>query len=204
MSIRLSRLTRTATGWSDGLYDFNNDGFKDLFIATGDVQSNAELISARRSKQPNRILLNRQDGTFSDVSAGAGEDFQTAGLHRGAAFGDLDGDGRVDAVVTRLNEPAELFLNRSPGGHWLEMRLTGHRSNRDGIGALIHITGASGRQQWNRVTTSVGYGCSSDRTVHFGLGGDDFVKSITVQWPSGEVQTLTNVRADRLVPVEER
>lgn len=201
--IGLSRLRRTATGWSDGFYDFNNDGFKDLFIATGDVQSNAELISARRSKQRNRILLNRKDGTFSDASVEAGEDFQTVGLHRGVAFGDLDGDGRIDAVVTRLNDPAELFLNRSPGDHWLEMRLTGHRSNRDGIGALIQITGASGHQQWNRVTTSVGYGCSSDRTVHFGLGGDDFVKNITVRWPSGKVQTLTNVRANRLVSVEE-
>ncbi len=199
----LSRLTRHTTGWSDGLFDFNNDGFKDLFIASGDVQDNAEATSTRRSKQGNLVLANQHDGTFSDVSRNAGESFQAPGLHRGAAFGDLDGDGRVDAVVTRLNEPAEIFRNVSgETSHWLELRLIGHRSNRDGIGAFIHLTGASGREQWNRVTTSVGYGCSSDRTVHFGLG-QDRTANLTIEWPSGAVQRLASVSVDKRVTIQE-
>ena len=200
----LSRITRHITGWSDGFYDFNNDGFKDLFIAAGDVQNNAEATSNRTSKQRNLVLANQHDGTFVDVSSEAGETFQTVGLHRGAAFGDFDRDGRIDVVVTRLNEPAELFRNISgQDAHWLELRLIGRHSNRDGIGAFVHVVGTSGLQQWNRVTTSVGYGCSSDRTVHFGLGADALVQQMTVEWPSGQVQRLRQIAGDRRITIQE-
>ncbi len=200
----LSRLIRHITGWSDGFYDFNNDGYKDLFIAAGDVQNNAEATSNRSSKQRNLVLVNQHDGTFADASPGAGETFQAVGLHRGAAFGDFDRDGHIDIVVTRLNEAAELFRNISAqNSHWLELRLIGRRSNRDGIGALVQVTGASGLKQWNRVTTSVGYGCSSDKTVHFGLGSDPFVQELTIEWPTGQVQRLRNVAGDHTITIQE-
>jgi len=126
------------------------------------------------------------------------------GLHRGAAFGDLDGDGRIDAVVTRLNEPVEVFLNRTePAGHYLLVRLVGSRSNRDGLGAVLRLTLGSGRSLVRHATAAVGYGGSSDKRVHFGLGGEDRIQSLAIDWPSGLRQVLENVRVDRILEVRE-
>jgi hypothetical protein len=200
----VAKATLTSSGWSAGLFDFNNDGYKDILVAGGDVQDNTELFSSRKAKQRNVVLANLGDGTFSNQTSQAGEALQREALHRGMAFGDFDGDGRVDAVVTRLNEPAELLRNTSPApNHWLAFRLTGRRSNRDAIGARIHIVGASGLEQWNHVTTSTGYGCSSEKTVFFGLGKDSEARSVEIRWPSGVIQKLNEVRADQFLELEE-
>ncbi|MCL6508378.1 MAG: CRTAC1 family protein, partial [Bryobacteraceae bacterium] len=201
---RVGRATVPLSGWSNGIFDFNNDGWKDLFAANGDVQDNTERFSSRRSRQPNLILANRRDGTFEDVTAAAGPALQAAAWHRGAAFGDFDGDGRVDIVVTRLNEPAALLRNTSPvRNHWLALRLRGRRSNRDAIGARVRVVSASGLEQWNHVTTSVGFASSSDPAVHFGLGPDPVARLVEIHWPSGVVQKLENVRAGRRLDIEE-
>jgi hypothetical protein len=192
---RLGRATVRSSGWSTGIFDLNNDGYKDVFTANGDVQGNPER---------NLLLLNQKDGTFADISADAGPAFQQVGQHRGAAFGDFDGDGRLDVVVTRLNGRPELFRNTSPGeNHWLSMRLVGRRSNRDGIGARIHLVSESGLGQWNHITTSVGFACSSDRTAHFGLGGSRSAKLVEIDWPSGVHQTMRGLSADRQIVVKE-
>lgn len=185
------------SGWSTGMYDFNNDGFKDLFVANGNVIDNAELLSSRESRQPNLVFINGGDGHFRT------ELLPGAAVHRGAAFGDFDGDGRMDAVVTRLNEAPLMLHNISPvPNHWIALRLTGTASNRDGIGSRIHVVSKS-RQQWNRVTTSTGFGASSDRTAHFGLGPDNTADLIEIEWPSGRKQRLTGVNVDRCLNVEE-
>ena len=197
--------TRTSpfTGWSAGVFDFDNDGAKDLFAACGAIDDNVEEFSHRHSRQTNLLLANAGGGRFTDVSERAGRDFQRAALHRGAAFGDLDGDGRVDAVVSRIGETAAVFRNTtSTTNHFLAVRLRGHRSNRDGIGAMVHVTGRSGRAQWNRVTTAVGYGSSSDRTVYFGMG-EDRAATIEILWPSGVRQTQAEVQCDRYWTFEE-
>ena len=182
----VGRQTRSSTGWSMGIFDFNNDGAKDLFAACGSIDDNVEEFSHRASRQRNFVLANAGAGKFEDVSARAGADFQKAAWNRGAAFGDLDGDGRVDVVVSRIGERAAIFRNTSAGrNHYLAVRLRGRRSNRDGLGAMVHVTGSSGRQQWNRVTTAVGYGSSSDRTVYFGMGQDAVAASVEVVWPGG-------------------
>ena len=200
----LGKLTMDASGWSTGVFDFNNDGHKDIFVAGGDVQDNTELINKLKSKQTNVVLANLGDGRFADYTHQAGDALRQEALHRGVAFGDFDGDGRVDAVVTRLNDRAELLRNVSPAAnHWLAFRLTGRRSNRDAIGARIHVVGESGLEQWNHVTTSTGFACSSDKTVHFGLGADKAAKLVEIRWPSGAMQRLENVLAGRLVAVEE-
>jgi hypothetical protein len=125
-------------------------------------------------------------------------------FHRGAAFGDFNRDGKIDVVVTRLNEKPLLLENVSPGaGHWIELRLVGSRSNRDGIGAMVHIVTAAG-EQWNRVTTAVGYASASDRIVHFGLGRQTLIRAIEIAWPSGVRQRLTNVTADQYLTIRER
>ncbi|MBX5494739.1 MAG: CRTAC1 family protein, partial [Bryobacteraceae bacterium] len=194
---RLGALSLPLSGWGTGIYDFDNDGWKDIFTANGDVQDNTELFSSRKSRLASTIFLNLANGKFELVELGK------AGLHRGAAFGDFDGDGRVDVVVSRIQDEAAILLNRSgEGNHWLAFRLRGTRSNRDGIGAKVKVSTASGTQ-WNMCTTSVGYASSSDRTVHFGLGKDDVVKEVEIRWPSGVVQRLTNVSVDRYVNVTE-
>jgi enediyne biosynthesis protein E4 len=200
----LAKLTMNASGWSTGVFDFNNDGLKDIFVAGGDVQDNTELINKLKSKQTSVVLANLGDGRFADYTLQAGNALRREALHRGVAFGDFDLDGRIDAVVTALNDRAELLRNVSPApNHWLAIRLTGRRSNRDAIGARIHVVGESGLEQWNHVTTSTGFACSSDKIVHFGLGGDRAAKLVEIRWPSGTMQRLENVLADRLVAVEE-
>ncbi len=192
-------------GWGIGAYDLDNDGRKDLFTANSHVSENVESYGHHRYKQANAVFRATGDGHFRDVTALAGEDMQRRRAHRGCAFADLDGDGRVDVVVSAIGEPARVLYNVTPdAGHWLALRLVGTRSNRDGIGAVVKLTGQSGRVQWNHATTAVGYASSSDPRVHFGLGPDRSAREIEIRWPSGIRQVLRNVPADRTLQVEER
>jgi enediyne biosynthesis protein E4 len=128
---------------------------------------------------------------------------RTTDLSSGVAFGDFDRDGRVDAVVTRLNERPVLLRNiMGTGNHWLALRLVGARSNRDGIGARVTVR-SGGTTQVNHVTTSTGYACSSELAMHFGLGHSSHADSIEIEWPSGSRQTITNVAADSVLTVRE-
>jgi len=202
---RLAGQTLPWGGWSVGMVDFDNDGSLDLFTAGGHVQSNEELYSSRSSRQSSRVFRNLGDGTFLDVTGAAGEDFQQRGLHRGAAFGDLDDDGRIDAVVTRLNEPLEIFHNQTePSGHFLLLRLIGRRANRDGLGASLRLVLASGRSLFRHVSTAVGYGGSSDRRVHFGLGDEDRIERLEITWPGGRRQEVADVPVDRVLVIREK
>jgi enediyne biosynthesis protein E4 len=194
---RLAALTTTRSGWSNGFFDFNNDGWKDLFTANSDVNDLIDLFQSTHYKQTNMLLANLQDGTFQDVSAEAG--FTLSRAHRGSAFADFNNDGRIDIAVSALGEPAELWQNISPEvNHWLMLRLIGSRSNRDGIGAIIRLGNQS-----NHVTTAVGYASSSPPTVHFGTGKLEKIEQIEIHWPSGIVQVLRNVVANQVLEVHE-
>jgi enediyne biosynthesis protein E4 len=195
--------TRTLTGWGIGLYDFDNDGFKDIFTANAHFPALEQLGDAEASL-PNSVFRNLGDGRFADVSKTAGPDFQIAGQHRGAAFADFDNDGRVDVVVANVNGPARLFHNVSTGtGHWLAVKLIGKSSNRDGIGAKVAVTLPNGRKLYNHCTTSVGYASSSEPLVRFGLGEPTAARLVQIHWPSGRVQELKDVRGDQVVTVGE-
>jgi hypothetical protein len=196
--------TARRSGWSLGLFDFNNDGFKDLFTANAHVNDNIELYNNQTYRQPNSVFAGAGAGTFQEAAREAGAEFQVKRAHRGCAFADFDNDGRVDVVTTSLNEPAELFRNESTGeGHWLAIRLRGVKSNRDGIGAKIKLVTGAGDAQFNHVTTSVGYASSSDVRAHFGLGGEKIVKMIEIRWPSGVTQRLKDVAADQFLTITE-
>jgi hypothetical protein len=192
------------SGWGNGIADFDNDGWKDMFVARGNVDENVHLFSPRTFEEPNTLFRNLRNGKFENVSATAGPDFQVPAGHRGVALGDLDNDGRIDAVVTVLNGQAKIFHNTTHNGnHWILLKLCGTESNRMGIGAKIRVTAADGSVQYNHVTTSVGYASSSDSRVHFGLGANAAVKEIQITWPSGIRQVLRDVAADRVVAVVE-
>jgi len=198
-------VTRTMSGWGNGIFDFDNDGWKDLFVARSNVLDNVAQFANRKYEEPNSVLRNLGNGKFQDVSSEAGPDFQVAAAHRGVAFGDIDNDGRIDAVVTVLNGSLKYFHNISKNSnHWIILKLVGKKSNRMGLGAKVRITGEDGKVQYNHATTAVGYACASDSRVHFGLGGSRVVREIEVTWPSGTRQVLRDVPSDQILKVEEQ
>ena len=196
-------MTLLHSGWGIRFLDYDNDGLKDLLITQGHDLDTIQLqFPQLRYKEP--MLLARNTGKrFVDVSAQSGAVFQQAWAGRGMAIGDLDNDGRVDAVVTTNDGPAYVLRNETAtGNHWLTLLLVGHRSNRDGIGAEIHVTTSSGTQM-ETVSTAGSYLSSNDKRAHFGLGKDAAASKVEVRWPSGIVQTLTNVKGDRIAQVDE-
>lgn len=192
------------SGWGAGIYDFDNDGFKDLFSANSHVSENADLDPQQRYRQSNAVFANLHNGKFADVSGDAGPDMKVLAAHRGCAFGDLSNDGKIDVVISAIGNRAELFYNTSNSrNHWILVQAIGVKSNRDGIGTRIKVTSDSGMVQYNHVTTAGSYASSSDRRVHFGLGSDARVKEVELRWPSGTVQILKNVKVDQILKVTE-
>jgi len=187
-------------GFGPALCDFDNDGWKDLFVSRGDVL--ARPMPGTTTNQHNTVFRNLR-GRWEPLTEEAGLDAAAPARHRGLAVADLDGDGRPDVVTTAIDAPIEIWMNRSPAaGHWLDIALEGVKSNRDGIGARIKVTTKSGTQ-YNHMTTSVGYASSSCTPAHFGLGPDEKAEAVEIRWPSGVVQVLKNVQADRVLAVKE-
>ncbi len=198
----MTRLSSPMSGYSPTLADFDNDGWKDIFVSRGHVQS---LLAFPNLvvEQPNTVFRNLGGMKFLALTAEAGLTSQPPSRHRGSAVGDLNGDGRLDVVVTAISAPAEIWLNQSPStNHWLELKLQGTKSNRDGIGARIKVT-AGKEVQYNHMSTSAGYASSSAGPVHFGLGTHNSADLVEIHWPSGIVQELKNVVGDRIVEVKE-
>ena len=197
----MTKLSSPMAGYSPTIADFDNDGWKDIFVSRGHVQSLASTNLV--IEQPNTVFRNLGGMKFAALTTEAGLTAQPPSRHRGSAVGDLNGDGKLDVVVNALNAPAEVWMNQSPGtSHWIEFKLQGTKSNRDGIGARIKIVTKSGAQ-YNHMTTSCGYASSSAGPVHFGLGANASVDLVEIHWPSGIVQTMKDVAGDRVVVVKE-
>ena len=200
----LARITTFMSGWGTRFADLDLDGWKDLFVAQSHVLDNVDRIDSALSYRQAPLLARNVNGKFVDVSSQGGPVFLNDYAGRGAAFGDLDNDGDIDIVMAVLNDfPLVLYSNASEAGnHWLQVKLTGTKSNRDGQGATIKLR-AGGELQWSYATTAGSYLSASDARVHFGLGGSDVVEWMEVLWPSGAKQTLTDLRADQIVAVNE-
>ena len=190
----LGSATMMFSGWSTRLFDYDNDGWKDLFVAQSHVMDTIEKTAGNLRYLEPPLLLRNVSGHFSQVDAG--EAFQKSYAGRGAAFGDIDNDGDIDIVVSNLGQKAYLLRNDGGNGkNWIGFDPAGTKSNRDGIGARIKIVSASGISQYFTVNTAMGYLSASDKRIVAGLGNDSIAKLIEIRWPSGIVQKFENVKA---------
>jgi enediyne biosynthesis protein E4 len=202
-SAGIERISHRHSGWGTMFRDFDNDGWKDLFVVQGHVMDDIDTTQpGLRYLEPPAILKNVK-GKFEDASASSGEAFTIPVAGRGAAVGDMDNDGFVDIVFTCLNGEARILHNQGNRNHWILIDTVGTTSNRDGIGAQVHIVSESGLEQWDIVSAAGSYLSSSDKRVHFGLGQDRFIRSIEIYWPSGILQQLSGVHADQILTLKE-
>jgi hypothetical protein len=199
----IGRITMTHSGWGNRFFDYDNDGWKDLLVAQGHDLDTIEINYPNLHYRESMLLAHNSGKNFVDVSRESGEVFQQSWVARGLAIGDLDNDGRLDAVVTTNDGPAFILHNETPRqNHWLLLNLVGHKSNRDAIGAAVTLT-TSATTQYATVTTAGSYQSSSDKRVHFGLGKEAVASRIEIRWPSGIVQILKDAKADQLLRIDE-
>jgi hypothetical protein len=200
----LGAISLLHSGWGIRFLDYDNDGWKDLFIVQSHVMDTIEVNEPHlRYLESPLLLWNDHGKRFADVSAESGEVFQQKWAARGMAVGDLDNDGRVDVVVNSLDGPAWVLHNETPEqNHWIILKLVGVKSNRDGIGAQVKLSTAAG-SQYATVTTTGSYQSSSDKRLHFGLGKETSVSRVEIRWPSGTSQVLSDLKADQILTVTE-
>ena len=197
----IAAMTSRFTAWGTGIFDFDNDGNKDIFAAGSAILDNSMEVNHKPYPLPNFIYRNLGNMRFKDVSGEAGASFSVPAAHRGAGFGDLNNDGKIDIVVTVLNGEPQLLMNRSQNhNHWIILKLVGVADNRDGLGTRVKITTADG-VQYNEATTAVGYNSSSDKRVYFGLQNATVVDQIELVWPTGVKQVLHHVMADQILTI---
>jgi enediyne biosynthesis protein E4 len=190
-------------GWGAGMVDLDNDGFPDLFVATGSVYPEVEKkVPAYPFRTPRLVFRNLGDGRFEELIDEAGPGVADAHASRGCAFGDFDNDGDIDVLIWNMNEPPSLLRNDlSGGGHWLKVLLVGVHSNRSAIGA--RVTARYGkRQQSQEVTAQCSFYSVNDRRLHFGLGSET-VANLNIRWSNGSTETIPNVASEQLVVVRE-
>jgi hypothetical protein len=202
---RLGEITRLYGGWGMRILDYDNDGHKDLFFANSHVMDNVQKTQPHLEYLQRLLLLRQVNGKFVNVSEQSGQVFSEKWASRGAAFGDLDNDGDIDAVVSTCGGPA--YVLRNEGGNrnnWVALDLRGTRTNRDAIGAEVKLTLQSGRVEYGMVTTTASYQSAQPKRLFFGLGKEEAVRSIDINWPSGIRQTVQNPPIRKVVPITEK
>ena len=203
LSSGVGPMTALHSGWGVRFLDYDNDGWKDLLITQGHDLDTIELsYPDLHYREPMLLARNTHHG-FEDVSAVSGEVFRQPWVGRGMAIGDINNDGRIDAVVTTNDGSLHILMNETATeNHWLTLELVGHKSNRDAIGAEVRLSTTETRQLAT-VTTASSYLSSSDKRLHFGLGSSTEAARIEIRWPSGIVQKLEHVRGNRVIRIDE-
>ncbi|MGI8567265.1 MAG: CRTAC1 family protein, partial [Pyrinomonadaceae bacterium] len=191
-------------GWGCGFFDMDNDGWLDVFLVNGHVYPEVAKLTTEAGYAQRKVLYrNLRNGRFEDISEKVGGAVMEPSPARGAAFGDYDNDGDVDILINNVNALPELLRNESSAAHnWIKIRTVGVKSNRDGIGARIKCVTEDG-SQIDEVRSGGSYYSQNDLRVHFGVGKSQKIKSIEIRWPSGQVDTLTDVAVNQTVYVKE-
>ncbi len=199
----VGQITLLYSGWGTRFVDVDNDGLRDLFVAQSHVLDTIEKSTAYlKYKQPLLLMRNTGKG-FVNISATAGNGFDSPVAARGAAFGDLNNDGQQDAVVAVLDDAPLILRNAGTRHHWIGILLVGSKSNRNGIGARVTVTNISGQKQIFDASSAGSYLSSNDPRIIVGLGDEKAIRTIDVKWPSGRVQTIKNPPLDKYIRIEE-
>jgi len=190
-------------GFGCFFFDYDNDGWPDIFVADGHIEDAIERVQKRVSyAEPPHVFRNLGGGKFAEVTLSLGGSFADPKVARGAVYADIDNDGALDILLTTNAGPAYLFRNEGGRNHSLRVKLAGTKSNRDGIGAVVRVI--SGKDhQWQTVHSGSSYLSQSELVLTFGLGAATKADSVEVQWPSGDVDKLTNVAASQTITVQE-
>ncbi len=199
----VGRSTLVTLGFGCFFFDYDNDGWPDIFVADGHIEDQIERVQKRVSyAEPAHLFRNLGSGKFQEVTAQMGQAFSAPRVARGAAYADIDNDGFLDVLVTTNAGPAFLFHNEGGTNHSLRLKLIGTKSNRDGIGAVVHVA-SGGDKQWEMLRSGSSYLSQRELVLTFGLGVQTKADSVEIQWPSGQVDKLSNVNAGQTVTVEE-
>ncbi len=197
-------------GFGCFFFDYDNDGWPDIFVADGHIENEIERVQKRVSyAEPPHLFRNLGGGKFQEVTASLGAAFASPKVARGAAYADIDNDGALDVLITTNGGRAYLFHNEGGDNHSLRVKLVGTKSNRDGIGAIVRLTSGGGDtktkkdQQWQVVHSGSSYLSQSELVLTFGLEEKTKADSIEVQWPSGQVDKLSNVAGSQTITIQE-
>jgi hypothetical protein len=199
----VGRNTLVTLGFGCFFFDYDNDGWMDIFVADGHIENEIERVQKRVSyAEPPHLFRNLGSGKFQEVTLQMGAAFASPKVARGAAYADIDNDGALDVLITTNGGRPWLFHNEAATSRSLRVKLTGTKSNRDGIGAVVRVSSGGGTQ-WQMVRSGSSYLSQSELTLTFGLGNATKADAIEVQWPSGQVDKLSNIAGDQMVSIEE-